>query len=138
EVLRAKKSKGIVVAPTGAGKALYAAKSAQKLNKPVVVLQPSKELLKQNYTKFVEFGGEASIYCASLKQKTKDKKDYTKIHGEWKRCDEVSKVIFATIGSIKKEVKTLKKSGVKHLIIDECHLMTQAGSQLRKFIKALG
>lgn len=137
-VLTAKKRKAIVVAPCGAGKSLYIAKTVKDLDIPIVILQPSKELLLQNYQKFSDYGGKATIYCASLKQKTKKGKSYTTIHGEDVRCDKISRVTFATVGSIKKEVAELKKLGVKHLCIDEVHYSTKAGSQIRKFIKALG
>lgn len=137
-VMRASKKKAIVVQPTGAGKSLLIAKTVKELNVPIVILQPSKELLKQNYTKYTDFGGVATLYCSSLKEKTVDSIGYTQIHGEYKKCEEVSRVTFATIGSIKKEIKTLKRLGVKHIIIDEIHLASKVGSQMRKFIKELG
>jgi DNA repair protein RadD len=138
EVLRAKKSKAIIVQPTGAGKSLIIAKAVKELDRPVVILQPSKELLVQNYKKFIDFGGKASIYCASLKEKTIKNQSYTTIGSKDKKCEEVSKVTFATIGSIKKEIAKLKKLGVKHIIVDEVHLGSKAGSQMRDFIKKLG
>jgi DNA repair protein RadD len=137
-VMNAKRKKAIVVAPTGAGKSLYIASIVSKVTVPVLVLQPSQELLVQNYKKYLAFGGKASIYCASLKQKSIKKQAYTEINGEWKRCDEVSKVTFATVGSVKKEVELLKKLKVRHIIIDEVHLQSKSGSQMRKFIKKLG
>jgi DNA repair protein RadD len=137
EVLRGKPRKSIVIQPTGAGKSLIIAKVVKELDLPVIILQPSKELLKQNYQKFLAFGGEASIYCASLKTKSIDRQDYTEINGELKRCDEVSKVTFGTIGSIKKDIEKFRKLGVKHIIIDEVHLASKTGSQVRTFIKNL-
>lgn len=137
EVLNHKSKKSIAVLPTGAGKSLIIAECVKRLNKPVLILQPSKELLKQNYGKFMAVGGKASIYCASLKEKTIKKQDYTKINGDYKKCKEVSKVTYATIGSIKKEIDTLKKLGVRHIIIDEVHLQSKVGSQLRGFLKKL-
>ena len=41
------KKKPVIVAPTGAGKSLYIAAIADKLDFPLIVLQPSKELLLQ-------------------------------------------------------------------------------------------
>ena len=34
----------------------------EELGEKILVLQPSKELLEQNYNKFITLGGEASIY----------------------------------------------------------------------------
>lgn len=136
-VLTASKKKSIAVLPTGAGKSIIIAECVKRLNKPVLILQPSKELLKQNYEKFIRVGGKASMYCASLKTKTIKKQDYTLINGELKKCKEVSNVTYATIGSIKKDLEKLKKLGVKHIIIDEAHLQSKVGSQLRSFLKKL-
>lgn len=137
EILQAKSKKSILVAPTGAGKSIIIAEIAKRLDSPIIILQPSKELLKQNYTKFVNVGGKATIFCASLKVKTKNKQNFTVINSSFKRCDEASKITFATIGSIIKETHTFKKLGVKHIIIDEVHLGTSVDSQIRRFIKAL-
>lgn len=137
-VMNAPKRKAIVVAPTGAGKSLYIAKIASELSVPLLVLQPSSELLVQNYKKYVAFGGEASIYCASLKKRSRNKVSETMIDGEWKPCEELSKVTFATIGSIKKEVLALMKMGLRHVIVDEIHLQSKVGSQMRTLIKKIG
>lgn len=112
--------KEVIVSPTGGGKSLYIAAMAKAIDYPLVVLQPGKELLEQNYGKYTALGGEAAIYSASLKK------------------SEIGHVTFATIGSIMKEVETLKKLGVKGMIIDEAHLGTQKDSQIRRFIKAVG
>jgi len=76
------KDRGVIIAPTAAGKSHIIAAIAKEVGK-VVVLQPSQELLKQNYAKYVADGCEASIYSASLNEKN------------------VGHVTFATIGSIK-------------------------------------
>ena len=137
EVMTGNNEKAMVVMPTGAGKSILIAKTIEQLDVPVLILQPSKELLKQNYLKYVKAGGEASIYCASLKKKTIKKEEYTEIDGEYVKCKEVSNVTYATIGSIKKEIHRLKKLGVKHVIIDEVHLQSKQGSQMRSFLKEL-
>ena len=110
----------IVVSPTAGGKSLYVAFAAKALKSPIIILQPSKELLKQNYQKYIDLGGEAEIYSASLKSLS------------------IGKVTFATIGSIINKVEEVKKLGVKNLIIDECHLGTQSNSQIRRFINGVG
>lgn len=112
--------KEIVVSPTAGGKSLYVAFAAKHVNFPLVILQPGQELLKQNYKKFIELGGEAEIFSSSMKSFN------------------IGTVTFATIGSIKNKVEEFKKLGVKAIVIDEVHLGTQSGSQIRKFINAVG
>lgn len=115
-----KPRKEIVVAPTGCGKSLYIGFAANAVDFPLIVLQPSKELLEQNYEKYTSLGGEAEIYSSSLKLKN------------------LGKVTFATIGSIKKEVEAIKALGVTAIVVDEVHLGSKKDSQLRKFIKDVG
>lgn len=110
----------LLVLPTGAGKSIIIAEIVKQLNEPVVILQPSKELLEQNYQKFINVGGKAKIYSASA------------------GCKEIGKVTFATIGSIKKAIHLLKEQKVKKIIVDEAHIGVKSGSQLRGFLKDLG
>lgn len=110
----------LLVLPTGAGKSIIIAEIVKRLNEPVVILQPSKELLEQNYEKFIKVGGKASIYSASAGVK------------------DIGKVTFATIGSIKKAVNLLKAKKVSKIIVDEAHIGVKSGSQLRSFLKELG
>jgi DNA repair protein RadD len=93
----------ICVMPTGAGKSIVIAHITNELQGGVLILQPSKELLEQNYAKFKTYGGHACIYSASLKSK------------------EIGRITFATIGSIKNKAEEF--SHVKYIIIDECHLV---------------
>lgn len=110
-----KKDRPIIVAPTAAGKSVYIAYIANQLTGGVLVIQPSKELLEQNYAKFSAYGGQASIYSASLNQKN------------------VGRVTFATIGSITKHPE--KFDHVKYILIDECHLVPpDPGSMFMKFL----
>ena len=74
-----KTCKKLVVSPTAGGKSIYVAETVKRVNEPILVLQPSKELLLQNYEKFVKVGGVASICCASLKVKTSKGVEYTKL-----------------------------------------------------------
>ena len=108
----------IVVAPTGSGKSIYIAHIANKLKDNVLVIQPSKELLEQNYEKYKMYGGEASIYSASLKQK------------------EIGSITFATIGSIYSLANEFKH--VKYILIDECHLVPpKSGSMFVQFLSGM-
>ena len=121
EILNSTKARReLLVLPTGAGKSIVIAKIVEQIKEPVIILQPSKELLEQNYAKYVNVGGKASIYSHSAGYK------------------DIGHVTFATIGSIKKEVGKLKQLGKVKVIIDEAHIGVKSGSQLRTFLKALG
>ena len=94
----------ILQAATGAGKSLVIAAICHTLDEPVLVLQPSKELLEQNYAKLKSYGVEdVSIYSASVGQK------------------EISKYTYATIGSIRKKPEEF--AHFKYVILDECHML---------------
>ena len=106
ELLSKSKKRGVLVAPTASGKSLYTAYITKMLlehdpHTGILVMQPSRELLEQNYTKYKEFGGEASVYSSSMNSK------------------EISRVTYAMIGSIKNDAK--KFAHVKVILIDECH-----------------
>lgn len=64
------KKPGIEVLPCAAGKSLIISKIAYELKRPILVLQPSKEILEQNYAKAVSFGSKPTIYSASCKKKS--------------------------------------------------------------------
>lgn len=108
ELLSPSKKRGVIVAPTASGKSLYTAYIARQLLdvKPeagILVLQPSKELLEQNFEKYQMYGGEASVFSASMNEK------------------EIGHVTYATIGSIKELAHMFQH--VRYVIIDECHLV---------------
>lgn len=108
------KGNGIVIAPTGSGKSLLVADVARQLGS-CIVLQPSKEILEQNYGKLLSYDVEASIYSASLKQKN------------------VSNITFATIGSVANHMELFDEFAA--VIIDECHAVNAAGGQYKDFIE---
>lgn len=110
---------GVLVAPVACGKSLIIGQIAKEINAPTLVLQPSKEILMQNYDKAVSFGLEPTIYSASCKKK------------------ELSTLTYATIGSVKKEVDNLKHLGIKILLMDECHLKysPDPDSEFMTFVK---
>lgn len=101
------RTRPILSLPTGAGKSLIIASIAKHLHSGVLVLQPSKELLEQNYAKYQNaIAGHsdlepACVYSASVGIKEK------------------GKVTFATIGSIWK--KPDEFMNIRYIIVDECH-----------------
>lgn len=109
---------GVVVMPTGSGKSLVLGSVAKRLDAPTLVLQPSKEILMQNYGKAVSFGLNPTIYSASCGEK------------------ELSKLTYATLGSVKKEIENLKQLGIKYLLCDEAHFKYSPDpeSEFMKFI----
>lgn len=111
----------IIVAPTAFGKSIVIASIAKGVGERILVIQPSKELLEQNYNKFIGLGGDASIYSASLGEK------------------EIGSVTYATIGSIVKVAHKFKQLGIKKVIIDECdRFPREPGGMLRKFLTNAG
>lgn len=121
---------GIEILPTGSGKSVVIANIAKELEGKTIVFQPSKEILEQNYAKFISYGYRASIYSASAGQKR------------------IDKVTFATIGSVAKKHHLFRD--FKNIIVDECHLVNskpkiinQSGQAIEKggmyyeFIKAI-
>ena len=110
----------IIVAPTAFGKSIVIAAIAKEVGEKLLVLQPSKELLEQNYNKFIALGGTASIYSASMGSK------------------ELGDVTYATIGSIINIATKFKEMGVTKIIIDECDRYPRSKSgQLRRFVDGM-
>jgi len=112
----------LIIAPTAFGKSILVAYVAQACQGRTLVLQPSVELLTQNFGKYIALGNQdASIYSASFGQK--------KLGG----------VTFATIGTIYKLGKLFKEYGYTNLIIDEAHLFPRAlDSMLAAFLTDSG
>lgn len=110
----------IIVAPTAYGKSIIIAHIAKGINEKVLVLQPTKELLEQNYKKFTDLGGIASVYSASMGVK------------------EIGDITYATLGSIIKVTQELRKMGVTKVIIDECDRYPRnVDGILRRFVSGL-
>ena len=108
----------IIVAPTAFGKSIVIAHIAKGIGEKVMVLQPSKELLEQNYGKFVNLGGTASIYSASMNEK------------------EIGEVTYATLKSIIKVTQQIRELGITKVIIDECDRYPRESSGLlRRFLE---
>lgn len=107
----------ILQAATGAGKSLIIAEICHRLNAPVLILQPSKELVFQNHAKLKSYGIEdIGIYSASAGSK------------------EIAKFTYATIGSIYRKPHLF--AHFRYVIIDECDLVGAQG-MYRTFLKAI-
>lgn len=108
-----RKQHGLLILPTGAGKSIVIANIAKELDGNTIVFQPSKEILEQNFAKFISYGYRASIYSASAGQK------------------KIDKVTFATIGSVAKKHHLFRE--YKNIIVDECHLTNAKGGMYNDF-----
>lgn len=95
----------ICVLPTGSGKSVIIANLAKTLDQPILILQPSKEILEQNLEKLCRYvdRSEVGIYSASMDEKT------------------INHFTFATIGSIYKKPELF--AHFRLILIDECHLV---------------
>lgn len=113
-----RRTNAIEVLPTGAGKSLVIANIAYRLDAPVLVFQPSKEILEQNYKKLCSYGVlDTGIFSASFNRR------------------EVRKITFATIGSVKSYKDYFRK--FRYVIIDECHNVNAEGGMYKDFIQAI-
>lgn len=112
------KTGALEVLPTGSGKSLVIANIAKELNDHVLVFQPSKEILEQNYNKLLSYGEEASIYSASLNSK------------------EIGLTTFATIGSVFRKPEFFQQ--FKYILIDECHGVNAKEGMYKKFLDVVG
>lgn len=106
------------ILPTGSGKSVVIANIANDLEGRTLVFQPSKEILEQNFKKYISYGNRAGIYSASAGHKF------------------IEKVTFATIGSVIRKKHLFKD--VKHIIVDECHLVNAKDGMYNEFIRSIG
>lgn len=113
-----KDSNGLLILPTGAGKSLVIADIASRLNGPLLVLQPSKEILEQNFSKLQSYGcWDCDIYSASVGRKN------------------INRITFATIGSVMNHMDEF--SHFKNIMIDECHGVNSKEGMYEKFLHAV-
>jgi len=111
-------SNGLLILPTGAGKSLVIADIAHRLEGPLLILQPSKEILEQNFAKLQSYGiWDSSIYSASVGYK------------------EINRITFATIGSVMNHMDDF--AHFKNVMIDECHYVNSKGGMYEEFIHAV-
>lgn len=113
-----KKKNGLLICPTGAGKSLIIADIASKIDEPLIVLQPSKEILEQNYAKLLSYDVlDCSVFSASLGRK------------------EISRITFATIGSVANRMDDFNQ--FRYILVDECHLVNPIKGQYKDFFEAI-
>jgi DNA repair protein RadD len=112
---------------TGAGKSIIIADIVNKLQAKVLVLQPQKELVEQNYEKMMSYkpNFDVGVYCAGLGRK------------------EIYQVTYATIHSVHRKPELFEE--FEYIIIDECHQVDPKGFDEKKkggmyanFFKAIG
>jgi DNA repair protein RadD len=111
----------IIQAATAAGKSLIISELCHRLGKPVLILQPSKEILEQNYAKLKSYGiDDIALYSASVGQK------------------KIGRFTFATIQSIYKKPELF--SHYEYAILDECHQLSpkKVDGMYMKFFREAG
>lgn len=112
----------LAILPTGAGKSVIIAELARRLNQPVLIIQPTREILEQNYEKLTHYIEPVQIGIYSASMDRKDLGFYT----------------FATIQSIYKKPELF--AHFKMVIIDECHLVNPKNfnGMFTTFLKGIG
>lgn len=111
----------VLVLPTGSGKSIVISELCHQVDEPILILQPTYEILMQNYKKLCDYGVmDIQIYSASASRKN------------------IGKFTYATIGSIYKKPELFKH--FKHIIMDECHLYSPSNGagMYNQFFKAIG
>jgi DNA repair protein RadD len=107
----------IEVLPTGSGKSLVIACVVKELGEPVLIFQPSKEILEQNLSKLHAYGYDAAVYSASKGRK------------------EIANITLATIGSV--TGKTDLFDNFRYVIVDEAHKVNPSEGMYKTFLKVL-
>lgn len=110
------KKHSLLILPTGSGKSIVIAHLLAPLDGKAIVLQPSKEILEQNFAKYISNGYKASVYSASAGQK------------------KVDRITFCTIGSIINKKHLFE--GLKYILIDECHMVNAKEGMYENFIRS--
>jgi len=109
----------LMILPTSAGKSLILAEMARTVDAPLIVFQPSREILMQNYNKMMDYQIQGvCIYSASMKQKN------------------IGNITLATIGSVYKHPEFFKQ--FKYVLIDECDVASPKGGMYKTFIDVVG
>ncbi len=120
QFFKKRRQPAVVVLPTGAGKSLVIAELARIANGRVLVLAHVKELVEQNYEKYLSYDLPAGIFSASLGKK------------DWEQ-----KAIFGSVQSVARAPEDFFNN-FSLLVIDECHRVAEEGStQYQEVIKKL-
>jgi DNA repair protein RadD len=106
---RRERSPAVIVLPTGAGKSLVIAELARLARGRVLVLAHVRELVEQNYAKYLAFDKDAGIFSAGL-----DRKDFAQ------------KIIFGSIQSVARAPDSFFEN-FSLVVIDECHRVALEG-----------
>lgn len=113
-----KESNGLLILPTGAGKSLVIADIAHRLDGPLLILQPSKEILEQNFAKLQSYGcWDCDVYSASVGRKN------------------INRITFATIGSVMNHMDDF--AHFRNVMIDECHGVNSKEGMYETFLHAV-
>lgn len=108
---------GLIIIPTGGGKSLILADIASRLEGSLLVFQPSKEILQQNFAKLQSYRIiDCGCYSASVGRK------------------DINRITFATIGSVMNNMRDF--DCFKNIIVDEAHYVNSKAGQYKKFIEA--
>ena len=91
--------------PTGSGKSVVIAGIADMLEGSVLVLQPTAEILMQNWRRMRSYGYQPAMYSASVGRK------------------QIAHITFAMVGSAINNIEHFLH--FDHIIIDECHLVPE-------------
>lgn len=106
----------VIVLPTGAGKSIVIADIASRIDGHLLVLQPSKEILEQNFAKLQSYGViDCGCYSASVGRK------------------DINRITFAMIGSIMRHMNDFKH--FRYVLIDECHNVSPKDGMYKTFIE---
>lgn len=120
QYFKKKREPAVVVLPTGAGKSLVIAELARLAQGRVLVLAHVKELVEQNYEKYVSHGLSAGIFSASLGKKEKNQK-----------------AIFGSVQSIARAPEDFFVD-FSLVVIDECHRVADEGAtQYQEVVRKL-
>ena len=110
------KGNGLIVMPTGSGKSVMIADIAHRLEAPILIFCPSREILLQNHEKMEKVEkGLSTMYSASVGMK------------------KISTITFATIGSVMNHIVDFDV--FKYIIVDEAHLVNAKDGMYKRFIQ---